>query len=105
MITVSKFTLSQFDPITFLGLDHLETSRKKVLKPRLLNNISEYLLIRLLDFLPEDADEKIKFTKIKSVEELQSILEKYIPDFKKQLNKFLLEFKEKYQKNSLIWKK
>lgn len=91
-------SISKFDPIEFLELQHLDDETKQKLRPRLSKNIGEYLLIRLLDLLPEDADKKIKFDKIKSVEKLEAIIKKYIPDFKKQLNKFLLDFKKEYQK-------
>lgn len=98
-------SITKFGLIEFLNPQQLDDKTKQKLRPKLSENISEYLLIRLFDLLPEGTDEKIKFNKIKSVEELEAIIKKYIPDFKKQLNKFLLEFKNEYQKKSLIWKK
>ena len=63
----------QFDPIKFLELEYLEEKVKITLKPKLEKNISEYLLIRLLDLLPEKVDKEIDFHKITTVEELQKI--------------------------------
>lgn len=97
-MTKSNQLISKFDPIEFLNLKQLDDKTKQKLRPKLSENIGEYLLIRLLNLLPEDTDEKMKFNKIKSVKELEVIIKKYIPDFKKQLNKFLLDFKREYQK-------
>lgn len=87
-----------FDPIKFLELEHLEEKVKITLKPKLEKNISEYLLIRLLDYLPEKADKEVDFRKITTVEELTTILKKYLPNLEEKIKLILNDFKREYQK-------
>lgn len=97
MTAILKFTSTEFDPIAFLKLNHIEDSKKKQLKPRLLNNISEYLLIRLLDILPKEIDKEVNFDQISSISKLEDIFRQYIPHLDAKIDDILAEFKKEYK--------
>lgn len=88
---------NKFDPIEFLEISGLGVSERESLRKKLEANISEYLLIRLLEELPDTVDEKLKDNKVRSIEELENILKSHIPNFDKKIKQHLEEFKKQYQ--------
>lgn len=90
-------TIQKFDPIEFLEISGLGDTEKKSLRKKLESNISEYLLIRLLEELPNTVDEKLKDNQVKSMEELENMLRSYIPNFDSKIKQYLEEFKKQYQ--------
>ena len=90
-------TINKFDPIVLLGISGLVVNEKESLRKKLEANISEYILIHLLEELPDSVDEKLKENKVNSIEQLENILECYIPNFDIKIKQYLEEFKKHYQ--------
>jgi hypothetical protein len=87
----------RFDPIEFLEIRGLDEKQESELRKKLEINISEYLLLKLLDELPETVDKELKETKISDISILVKLLKSHIPNLKQKINEFLLEFKKQYK--------
>ena len=90
-------TTKQFDPIEFLGITGLNDFGKSKLRKKLETNMAEYILLRILDTLPDSIDKKFKETEILNVEDLEKLLKSHIPNLKSVVNGYLLEFKRHYK--------
>ena len=90
-------TVNKFDPIEFLGISRLGVNEKESLRKKLKANISEYILIHLLEELPDSVDEKLKENKVNSIEQLENILKSYIPNLDTKIKQYLEEFKKQYR--------
>lgn len=97
MTKLSVKTTKVFDPVEFLEIQGLGKSEKENLRKKLGANITEYILIRLLEELPDTVDEKLKDNKVRSIEELEDILKSYIPNPDTKIKQYLEEFKKQYQ--------
>lgn len=86
-----------FDPIKLLGISGLGQFETDSLRKKLNKNISDYILIRLLEELPDKVDEQLKKKEIESVDELEEMLKTHIPDFNKKVQQYLQEFKSEYK--------
>ena len=90
-------TIAQkFDPVEFLGIKGLGKSEQEDLRKKLEVNISEYILIRLLEGLPDKVDKQLK-KEIENIDELEKMLKSHIPDLENKVEQYLQEFKNQYQ--------
>lgn len=85
-----------FDPIKYLDISGVSQQEEDYLRKKLNKNISEYVLIRLLEESPDEIDEKLK-NEITDLPELVTIFKSYFPDFEVKIEAFLKEFKKQYQ--------
>lgn len=92
----SSKVVNTFDPIVFLDLDNSIFNDNPQLKDKLESNIYEYLLIKLLQELPDSVDPLLENGLVANEEELESVLKFYIPDLKEKTLKYLNNFKEDY---------
>ena len=92
----SSKVVNTFDPIVFLDLDNSIFNDNPQLKDKLESNIYEYLLIKLLQELPDNIDPLLENGLVANEEELESVLKFYIPDLKEKTLKYLNNFKEDY---------
>jgi hypothetical protein len=96
----TQTTAQKFDPIDFLGIRGLGEREQEDLRKKLEVNIAEYILICLLDELPDTVDEKLKEDKVRNIDELEKLLSSNIPDFDRKVGKYLQEFKKQYNKEN-----
>lgn len=97
MTKVPTQSIFKFDILDYLDIPESARINSNNLKEKLENNISEYILIRLLDELPDAVDERLETKGIKSIGELEEMLRSYIPDFDEKVRLYLKDFKEQYQ--------
>ena len=90
-------TTKLFNPLEFLGIQGLGKAEREDLRRKLEANISEYILIRLLEELPDSVDEKLKNSKVSSINELENILMSHIPNLDTKIKQFLEEFRKQYK--------
>ena len=83
-----------FDPLKFLGISNLHGQEKKDASQKLLERISQYLVIRVTELLSEDDLERID-----DPQELFSAAKIKIPDLDKKIKSFLEDFKKEFNKN------
>ena len=86
-----------FDPIKYLGITCLGQFEINSLRKKLNKNISEYILIRLLEELPDKVDEQLKKKEVEKIDELEELLKASIPDFDKKVQQYFQEFKNQYK--------
>lgn len=85
-----------FDPLVFLGITNLTNKERNAVSQKLLDRISQYLVIRIVDLLPEDElknlsdDPQELFTLAKEkIPNLDKKVKTYLEDFKKNFNNYL----------------
>lgn len=83
--------MPSFDPLIFLEIKVSEQHKKR-LSGQLLDKLSEYLMIRIIELLPEDEVDKVN-----SPEQLFTLAKRKIPDIEEKTKLFLEDFKIKYQ--------
>lgn len=83
-----------FDPLLFLGINNLKDYEKNDVSQKLLDKISQYVVIRISDLLQED-----DLKTINDPQELFSIAREKIPDINTKVKLFLGDFKKEYYKN------
>ena len=86
--------LSGFDPLKFLNITNFKNEEKDKVSEHLLNNISQYLLIRISELLPEEDLKKTKDPK-----DLFDVAKAKIPDINNKMKLFLEDFKKEFYKN------
>lgn len=89
--------LQGFDPLLFLGISNLKGREKTDVSQKLLDKISQYLVIRISELLP---DEEIK--RFNNPEDLFIIVKNRIPDINARVKIFLEDFKTEFYKNLKI---
>jgi|WetSurMetagenome_2_1015567.scaffolds.fasta_scaffold05765_4 hypothetical protein len=85
---------NSFDPLIFLGIKGIKLEEKKDLSERLLNKISQYLLIRIVDQLDSSL-----LKRTRTPDEIFSLAEDNIPDFNNQVKRYLEDFKKEFNLN------
>lgn len=85
-----------FDPLTFLELTNIKIEDKEYLSRQIWNQLSEYLVIRIIELLPSDQLENIETPK-----ELFSIAEKTIPNFKDKIKTCLEDWRNQFKRKLL----
>ena len=87
-------SLYGFDPLLFLGITNLKDQEKKDVSQKLLDKISQYLVIRITELLPED-----EFKHIDNPQKLFFVAKDRIPDIDTKVKLFLEDFKKEFYKN------
>lgn len=82
-----------FDPFTFLGIIP-DQSFKKQLSSDLMDQILQYLIIKISELLPGE-----QISNIDSIDELFETAKNNIPEFNQKIRNFLDEFKIQYFRN------
>ena len=84
-----------FDPLVFLGITNLKDQEKKIVSQKLLDRISQYLAIRIVELLSEED--------LKSIDDdpqkLFSLAKEKIPEFDNKVKVFLEDFKKEFNNN------
>ena len=83
-----------FDPLLFLGIANIKDEEKNIVSQKILDRISQYLAIRIIELLPES-----DLKDIDDPEELFSVAKEKIPDFDKNVKAFLEDFKKEFNNN------
>lgn len=85
--------LAGFDPIIFLGIEHVSEEEKPKLNYELLEQISEYLFIRTVELLGDES-----LSSAKSLEQVFAVAYKKVPDYRKRVKIFLEDFKREFNR-------
>lgn len=88
--------LKNFDSLEFLGINNIPEDEKSNFRESLNNQISEYILVNILDVLPDSIDNELENNPITNIRELERFLELRVPRYKELISKFLIAFREKY---------
>lgn len=83
-----------FDPLLFLGITDVKPEEKTDVSQKLLDRISQYLVIRICELLPED-----DLKNIDTPQQLFSIAKNKVPNLDNKVNIFLEDFKKEFYKN------
>lgn len=81
---------TEFDLISFLNL-HLDPSLEKLATAKLLDLLSQYLIIRTLELLPQNNIEGLE-----DPEKLFTLAKNTIPQYDLKVKEFLEDFKNEY---------
>lgn len=88
-------SLTGFDPIKFLEIKDVNPKYKHALSLSLLEQISQYIIIKTAEALPEKSTENIN-----TPAELFALAHKETPDFDNKIKQFLQDFKDEYKRLS-----
>ena len=84
-----------FDPLLFLGITNLKDKEKNIVSQKILDRISQYITIRIVELLPEED--------LKSIDgdpqKLFSVAKNKIPDLDSKVKLFLEDFKKEFNNN------
>lgn len=83
-----------FDPLLFLGITNLKDEEKQVVSQKLLDRISQYIAIRIIELLPE-----YDLRDIDDPQKLFAVAKDKIPDLDKKVKLFLEDFKNEFNSN------
>jgi len=83
-----------FDPLLFLGITNIKDEEKDIISQKILDRISQYLAIRIIELLPEG-----DLKDIDDPEKLFSVAREKIPDFDKNVKIFLEDFRKEFNNN------
>lgn len=86
-----------FDPLLFLEINNLKGQEKTDVSQKLLDKISQYLVIRITELLSED-----DLKQIDDPQKLFSIAKNKIPDLDNKVKMFLEDFRKEFYKNLKI---
>lgn len=86
--------LQGFDPLLFLGITDLKDEEKDIVSRKILDRISQYLAIRIIELLPENDVKDID-----DPEKLFSVAKDKVPDFNDKVKKFMGDFKKEFNNN------
>lgn len=84
-----------FDPLLFLGITNLNDVEKNIVSQKLLDRISQYLAIRIVELLSEDDLNSID----DDPQKLFSVAKEKIPDLDNKVKLFLEDFRREFQSN------
>lgn len=85
-----------FAPLVFLGITNLKGKEKNIVSQKLLERISQYIVIRIIELLSEKDLENID----DDPKKLFSIAEQKIPNFDNKVKLFLEDFKKEFNANT-----
>lgn len=80
-------TMSAFDPLIYINID---VEDKKQFSDKILDRLSKYLAVRLIELVPEE-----ELGSIDSIDELFELAKKKVPDINEKVEVILDEFKNK----------
>lgn len=83
-----------FDPLLFLGITNLKGDEKGAVSEKLIDAISQYIIVRIAEFLSDD-----DLTTIDNPNALFAVARNKIPDFDTKIKLFLEDFKKEYYNN------
>ena len=83
-----------FDPLLFLGITNLKDEEKNTVSQKILDRISQYLVIRITEQLPED-----ELKRIDDPQQLFTVAKTRIPDLDNKVKLFLEDFKKEFNTN------
>jgi len=83
-----------FDPLIFLGITNLKGEEKTAISKKLLDRISQYLAIRIVELLPEN-----DLKNIGDPQKLFSTAKEKVPDLENKVKVFLEDFKKEFNSN------
>lgn len=86
--------LQGFDPLLFLRITNLNSEEKNKVSQKLLERISQYLVIRITEMLTED-----ELRHIDGPQELFEVAKNKIPDIDSKVRQFLEDFKQEFNAN------
>jgi hypothetical protein len=84
-----------FDSLIFLGITNLKAEEKNVVSQKLLDRISQYIVIRIVGLLSDDDLMGID----EDPQKLFSVAKEKIPDLDKKVKVFLDDFKKDFNNN------
>lgn len=90
-----KNNLLGFDSLLFLGITNLKEEEKDIVSRKLLDRISQYIAIRIVELLPEEDLKGID----DDPQKLFSVAKQKIPDIDKKVKIFLEDFKNDFNNN------
>ncbi len=85
--------LSEFDPLLYLNIKPKHQD-KVIFSSRILEHLTEYLVIRFVEILPEN-----NLSNITSTQQLFDLAKEKIPNIEEKTKKFLEDFKEEFKKS------
>lgn len=80
-----------FDPLAFLSL-HIDQSFKEAASQELLDQLSQYFVIRFVEILPEE-----ELKSVNNIGDLFQLAQKNIPEFDSKVKNILEDFQKEYQ--------
>ena len=83
-----------FDPLVYLGIKDLKGKEKKEVSKKLIDKLSQYFLIRMVEELND-----VQLKGIKDPEKLILVAKSKIPDFDAKVRQYLEDFKTEFYKN------
>ena len=83
-----------FDPLLFLGITNIKDEEKQFVSEKILDRLSQYLALRIIELLPEH-----DLKEIDDPEKLFSVAKEKIPDLDKKTKVFLEDFKKEFNNN------
>jgi len=87
--------LMVFDPLLFLGITNLKPEEKNIVSQKILDRISQYIAIRIVELLSEED--------LKSIDgdpqKLFATAKQKIPDLDNKVKIFLEDFKNDFNNN------
>ena len=86
--------LQGFDPLLFLGITNLKGDEKGAFSEKLIDTISQYIIVRIAELLSDD-----DLTTIDNPAKLFEVARSKIPDFDAKIKLFLEDFKKEYYNN------
>lgn len=81
-----------FDPAKYLEV-YLSPDVRNAFNDGALDIISQYLITRIVELIPDD-----QLTSITTTEQLFNVAEKTIPNYEQTIKRFMEEFKKEYKK-------
>ena len=83
-----------FDPLLFLEITKIKDEEKSIVSQKILDRISQYLAIRIIELLPES-----DLKDIDDPEKLFSVAKEKVPDLGSKVKVFLEDFKNEFNNN------
>ena len=83
-----------FDPLLFLGITNIKDEEKSIVSQKILDRISQYLAIRIIELLSEH-----DLRDIDDPEKLFSVAKEKIPDFDNKIKLFMEDFRKEFNNN------
>ena len=83
-----------FDPLKFLNIENLNNEEKNIVSKKLLDKISQYILIRTSELLPTS-----DLKNINTPEGIFFLAKSKVPDLDNKVKLFLKDFKKAFYKN------
>lgn len=87
--------LQGFDPLVFLNITNLKPEEKDIVSQKLLDRISQYIVIRIIELFSDDDLKNID----SDPQKLFDTAKVKVPDIDKKVKVFLEDFKNDFNSN------